>query len=370
MKKLKIVYIGSFNAHYVWPYIDYFCKMGHDVSLISYDQCEVDGSANCAIYDVSFGANARRKWTKWKYLFSAIKVRFLLKKIKPDIVHGHYATSAGVICLLSGFHPFIISVRGSDLIGSLRSWIWRQLLFLVFRKSEYVHTVSEQLTREAQVLGVNKKNCFTLSQGVDTEFFSFTAHTEIASRPLVLICTRRLEEIYDSETIIRACKIVLDFGIPMKLIFAANGGLETELKSLTRSLEIESFVSFLGGFKNKDLPLILSEASIYVSASLWDGTSVSLLEGMSSGLFPIVSRIDSNKSWLIEGETALMFEPGNHIELAESIIRIYGDECLMISAIEKNRECILDKANRTKNMKILEGVYYKISKLEDSLFLS
>ena len=32
----------------------------------------------------------------------------------PDILHAHYATSFGLVAALTGFHPFIISVWGSD----------------------------------------------------------------------------------------------------------------------------------------------------------------------------------------------------------------------------------------------------------------
>ena len=42
----------------------------------------------------------------------------LLKKVlqeeKPDILHAHYATSYGLVAALSGYHPFVLSVWGSD----------------------------------------------------------------------------------------------------------------------------------------------------------------------------------------------------------------------------------------------------------------
>ena len=39
-----------------------------------------------------------------------------IAQFKPDVVHAHYATSYGLIGALSGFHPFVISAWGTDVM--------------------------------------------------------------------------------------------------------------------------------------------------------------------------------------------------------------------------------------------------------------
>lgn len=46
---------------------------------------------------------------------------------------------------------------------------------------------------------------------------------------------------------------------------------------------------------------LLNQGDILVSTSSEDGTSVSLLEAMGSGAFPIVMDIPSNREWITPG---------------------------------------------------------------------
>ncbi|MCK7522826.1 MAG: hypothetical protein MZV64_36675 [Ignavibacteriales bacterium] len=51
------------------------------------------------------------------YTFKAVnKVKKLLS-FKPNAFYAHYASSYGLIGALSGFHPYIISMWGSDVFG-------------------------------------------------------------------------------------------------------------------------------------------------------------------------------------------------------------------------------------------------------------
>lgn len=366
MRKLNIAFVASGRNQFIRPYLNFFQQQGHQVSLISYDSFDTARSSAYPIHDVSSGANARRKGTKWRYIIAGLKTRRLLKRLKPDILHGHYVTSSGVICLLSGFRPYIVSARGSDLIGSMKSVIWRRILKQVFRRSCLVHTVSDQLSAKAATLGVKRDKLLTLTQGVDTGMFTFKPPSERLQTPIRMICTRTLGEVYDPATIVRACKVLHQAGIPLELTFAAGGDLEETVKELARQTGLEPCIVFKGGYANQDLPDILKVHDVYLSASRWDGTSVSLLEAMSVGLFPIVSRTESNLAWLEDGRTAVMFDCGDHDQLAKAIIRVIRDEKLQRSAVETNRRLVEVRADRTKNMRCLESRYYEILGLINS----
>jgi hypothetical protein len=192
MRKLKIAFVSSGTNDFIKPYLNYFQHRGHEVYLLSYDSRDIGSSLPCPVFDISFGAHGRIKSSKWRYLLGAVKARGILKKIKPDILHGHYATSSGLICLLSGFRPYLISARGSDLIGSMDSTLWRTILRLVMKKSALVHTVSDQLSAKALKLGVPESKLITLTQGVGTQAFAYQVPTESLRSPVRLLCTRAL----------------------------------------------------------------------------------------------------------------------------------------------------------------------------------
>lgn len=360
VRKLSIVFVSSGTNNFIIPYLDYFQSRGHQVSLISYDSRDAESSLNCTVYDVSFGAHGRRKSSKWRYLLGGVKAGRILRSIKPDILHGHYVTSAGTICLLSGFRPFVVSARGTDIIGSMGSVFWRILLRRIFSRSSMVHTVSDQLTEKARQLGVPETKLLTLTQGVDTERFCFQPPPDETGSAVKLLCIRALGDTYDPATIVRACKLLDGEGFDYTLTFAAGGRIEEAVKAMVSELGLEHRIRFMGGYANADLPNILHHHDLYVSASRWDGTSVSLLEAMAAGIFPVVSRIDSNLAWLEDGRTSLMFDCGNEHQLADAILRAAQDNQLRISAIQANRKRVHEKADRTINMKILENKYYEI----------
>lgn len=347
------------------PYLDYFTSRGHKIYFFVLG-LPIAVKCDSQIFDISYGAKSRTFLTKWKYFLAPIKLRKILKEIKPDILHGHYATSAGVAALLSGFRPFIISARGSDLLMRSKYFFWRKLLQRIFRKSALVHTVSDELSKKAQSLGVPDEKILTLTQGVDTNLFAFKPRDTICS-PVRLLCTRSLREYpYKLMDILNACLILNRRDIDFKLTFAAGGPMENELKRFASEMGLSNKINFLGGYDNSSLPNIMNEHDIYLSASLWDGTSVSLLEAMSCGLFPVISRTKSNCSWIKENQTGLMFECGKVEELAAKIIQAISDKNLFRTAIETNRRVIEEKADRQKNMKILEDIYYKLSSVKDS----
>lgn len=136
--------------------------------------------------------------------------------------------------------------------------------------------------------------------------------------------------------------------------------MEQDLRNYVRDLSIHEKVKFLGGYHNSELPKLLESHDIYISASSWDGTSISLLEAMSVGLFPVVSLIESNLEWLEDNHTAKLFEHQNSGQLAESIIYVMQNPLFAQAAILKNRAVVENKADTKNNALILRDFYYKI----------
>jgi glycosyltransferase involved in cell wall biosynthesis len=115
-------------------------------------------------------------------------------------------------------------------------------------------------------------------------------------------------------------------------------------------------VNFTGKVHNDDLPEILGRHDVFLSASLWDGTSLSLLEAMAMGLFPIVSDIKANAALLRHNVDGLLHKVGDADDLAKCIMQLYEHPQLAAGAARRNREKVIESANRQKNMKRLERI--------------
>lgn len=351
--RICFIAVGTFN--HIGPYLEYFKQAGHEVCFVSLSP---GPERPVPTYNLGLGGKYSGTRDKWKYPLSMLRARKFVKQLKPDIVHAHYATSAGLTALVCGFHPAVVTVHGSDLMTGIKSVIWRVLLRKIFRFADCVNVVSDDLGEMVLSLGIDKEKIEILTLGIDTQRFCLTQRAKIKKyRSLRLVCTRRLEPVFDHETIIKALALLKEKGIIFEMVFAGNGSLLGVLKEQISELGLDDCVSFMGKVPNENLPQLLRRSDVYLSASLWDGTSLSLLEALASGLFPIVSDIKANSAWIKDGVNGFLHKLGDAGNLADCILRLLGEPEIAENAGPYNRKKVEEKADRNKNMKRLETVY-------------
>lgn len=355
---MRICFISLGTFMHIGPYLDYFRQAGHEVIFISLSPSPERGVPTC---NVGLGTKYSETAGKWKYPISMIRARRLLKRLQPDIVHAHYATSAGLTALVCGFHPTVVTVHGSDLTLGIKSRIWRPLLRRIFEHADCVNVVSEDLAKMVLSLGTETKKVETLTLGIDTNTFSFVERqAPDPSRGVRLVCTRRLEPVFDHQTIINALGLLKEEGITFDMTIVGDGSMRDTLKQQVHTMGLDGRVSFSGRVPNDALPEILRRHDVYLSASLWDGTSLSLLEAMAMGLFPIVSDIKANAAWLHHNADGLLHKVGDARDLANCVMQLCSNPALAVDAAGGNREKVVCLASRKANMKRLEQIYEKL----------
>jgi glycosyltransferase involved in cell wall biosynthesis len=80
-------------------------------------------------------------------------------------------------------------------------------------------------------------------------------------------------------------------------------------------------VNFLGEVDQSALPSVYRSADLYVSPSRVDGSSVSLLEAMASGIPVCVSDIEGNRQWIAD-DRGLSFPVGDVGRLASILTAV------------------------------------------------
>jgi len=352
---MRICFISLGTFTHVGPYIDYFRGAGHDVNFVSMSPGPERGVPT---YNVGIGRKYSESEGKWKYPIGMFRAKRLIKRLKPDIVHAHYVTSCGLAALICGFHPTVVTAHGSDLTVGIKSRIWRPLLRRIFEFSDCINTVSADLQDMVESLGISSDKIETLTLGIDTERFLPVDRTQIGKPGVLrLVCTRRLESVFDHRTIIDALILLKEEGLRFEMTFFGDGSLLGELTQRVKEVGLDDSVNFEGRLGNHDLPEVLSRHDVYLSASLWDGASLSLLEAMSMGLFPIVSDIQANSAWLQHNVDGLLHKVSDPDDLAKCILQSCSHPELAAGAVRRNREKVVESGNRGTNMKRLEGIY-------------
>lgn len=101
---------------------------------------------------------------------------------------------------------------------------------------------------------------------------------------------------------------------PAHLTILGDGLCRSELEALSRRLGQERRIAFTGAVG--DVTPYLKEADVYVSTSVSEGMSNALLEAMSSGVMPVVSRVSGADELVEEGVSGFLFTPGDEMALA------------------------------------------------------
>jgi L-malate glycosyltransferase len=367
---MRLCFIAEDSIH-IKRWLDYFAQRGHDIHLIFTlpldDKEEYD--SRIKIYQlVRF---LPKFWKLTRYLNGVIwlfQIRKLIKKIKPDILNCHYITFDGYYGVASGFHPLVLTAWGSDiLITPKNSIVHRILTRISLKKADSIIALSFSMTGEMIKLGASKERIQEILIGVDTNKFKPSESLNIRHNigildtvPLI-ISTRKLEFLYDVGTLVRAIALVAKDIPEIKCIILSEGNQKENLIKLVESLKVRDNVIFLGKIPHNELPNYLAMSNIYVSTSLSDGASNSLLEAMATGLAPIVSDIPANRVFIEEGKNGFLFPIKNHEILAEKLLSLIKNKETRDIFGKLNRDIVLDKADYYKEMAKINSLYKKLT---------
>jgi len=93
----------------------------------------------------------------------------------------------------------------------------------------------------------------------------------------------------------------------LRLVIIGDGPCREELEALAKDLKILDMVTFTGAIPNHEMPPYYAACDIYITASLSDTNSISMLEAMATGL-PVLHRFDElNKGQVQNGVNGYIF---------------------------------------------------------------
>jgi glycosyltransferase involved in cell wall biosynthesis len=141
------------------------------------------------------------------------------------------------------------------------------------------------------------------------------------------------------------------------LTVAGDGSLRSELAQRAERSIARRAIVFVGGVDHRRMPALLGDNHIYVSLSLSDTTSVSLLEAMACGLFPVVSDIPANREWIEHGVNGCLVPVRQPMKLAQTVIDAWKDRALRENARRRNIETIRTRAEWGSNMRAVHDLF-------------
>jgi L-malate glycosyltransferase len=294
--------------------------------------------------------------------------RKTLAEIRPDIVHAGWVYSSGLIAALSGFRPWLLMPWGSDVqVMPYQSYGRRIVARYVFRQADMITCDCQAVKNDiVRLSGYSADRIVIAPWGVDLhQFRPMSQLSSIRSQlgwehSKILIVTRQLRSLYGIEYLISAMPRILAAEPQVRLLVCGDGPLEMALRNMVGQLSLESVVHFAGFVPNHLLPGYLNAADIYVSPSLEDGSSLSLMEAMACGLPSVVTDIPAVLEWVKHGHNGYVVPKCDVEGLASAVVSMLRNASSRAKMGNAALATAQLRADWDKNFRTVEEIYHHL----------
>lgn len=311
------------------------------------------------------------RWSNFPALFFSL--RKVLRELKPDIVQAGPLQTAAFLAALNGFHPLAAMPWGYDLLKDAESsTLYRWITRFVLRRAQVLIGDCQAVHDKAVEFGVPTERVYAFPWGIDLERFHPGSANEFRARhgwqnSFVVLSLRSWEPVYGVDVMLRgfarACQEISAGGEPapdLRLLMLGGGSQASLVHRIIQENGLQERV-FLGGqVRQEDLPMMYHAADLYLSAAHSDGSSVSLMEALGSGLPVLITDIPSNREWVTQGKEGWLFPDSDDRAVADCIVRAARMKTEALAAIRANSRARAEqRANWKDNFQVLLAAYQR-----------
>jgi L-malate glycosyltransferase len=225
--------------------------------------------------------------------------------------------------------------------------------------------VRRHLEREEGVPAGRIQLCYN---GIDLEAFSPSGAPRPADLPrdaFVIGVVSVLRPEKGLPTLLRAFARVRQLRASMKLAIVGDGPMLESLRSESDALGIREDCVFAGS--TNQVRDWLRAIDIFVLPSLSEALSNALMEAMACGCPVVASNVGGNPELVRNGETGLLFEPGDAAGLAATLQVLIEDESLRWRLVEAGASFVRSRFSIRSSAQRMGEIYERLIKSTDSL---
>jgi glycosyltransferase involved in cell wall biosynthesis len=327
---------------------DFPAMTGDDRPLLS-----LAGRGLTLIWREAFGIRVTR------FQDAALRRHLCREKVEAVLAEFGYAgASVSDACHAAGV-PLIVYFHGNDAFK--QKWLaqYQAAYQRMFATVAAVIAVSRDLEQRLADLGAPRDRLFYNPCGADTSLF--TGADPGASPPTFLSVGRFVDKkaphltLLAFREVVRACP-------EARLILVGDGVLVEACRQLTRALDMEKTVDFLGVQSPAEVAALMREVRAFVLHSVTtsdgdvEGTPVAILEAGAAGLPVVSTRHAGIKDVVIHGETGFLIDEGDVQGMACYMVELARDPGLAARLGQRAREHVCENFSMEKSLTTLWGI--------------
>ena len=361
---MKILLLSDANSIHTIKWVESLKAKRFDISLFSLfmptqDIKEKYEHINVKIIspDLKSKINDLRKpnLSKLHYFKSFPVLRKTIKTFNPDIVHAHYASSYGILGVISMFNPLIVSVWGSDLyFFAEKNFIYKSLFKAVIKKSDRVCSTSNAMI---EILNekYKKTDVNLIPFGINTNKF---VPNQKSKKTFTIGTIKSIEDHNGIDCLLDATKILVSkYKIKLKVIIVGSGSMMKKMQEKSALLKIDKYVTFTGFVNHEKIIDYFNQLSIFIAVSTRESFGVAVLEAGALGIPSITSDVGGLKEVNKNNRTGIVIKANNPKKLADSVITLYKDKHLRARLGKNARQRVVKNFNWDDNVNKMISLY-------------
>jgi glycosyltransferase involved in cell wall biosynthesis len=354
---MRIAFLAHIRSVHARRTARWLAARGHRVDFITAHPGHLEG---VHVHSLGHGEDVPSRALSFARL--AMRLRALVREIDADVLFVRFATTYGFLAALSGFHPYLLQVTGSDIL--VRTPLQRFLLQWTARagvkRADAIAATSRLLADQADRWTAGTRRTHLIPEGVDLRRFEPAATR--AEEGYVVGSVKTLKPIYGIEYLIRAFPKVLEEIPEARLLVVGDGPSRRDLEGLAASLLPAGSYEFAGRVPHDDVPGWLARMDVLAMPTLYESFGVSALEASAMELPVVASAAGGIPEAVRDGETGILVPPGNPPALAKALIQLGRNPSLRLQYGRAGRRLVEAHFDWQKNMTAMEDLVQRLAR--------
>jgi glycosyltransferase involved in cell wall biosynthesis len=292
----------------------------------------------------------------------AVRFAYEMEQQAIQHVHAHFAYHSAVVALI--VHrlteiPFSFTARGSDVQSDAH------MLKEKVDAADFVISVSEynkEIILRKCGAGVDKK-IHVIHGGVDVDRLSPRPERG-PGKQLRILCVARFEEVKGHTSLIEACKVLKERGLPFECRLIGDGPLVPQIENQIKQLGLSNEVLLLGPqpydkvieqFSHTDVVVL---ATAPTASGKREGIPNVLKEAMACGL-PVVATASGGIPELVDESCGIFTRPRDPAAIADALELLYDQPVIRRQMGIAGREKIVREFNLNLSTAMRAELFYR-----------
>lgn len=351
---MKLLILADINSSHTKKWVEGICSSGIEVGVFSLREATEDWVNKYPNLSVFPSKKPARFIGKLGYLKQISTVKQIVMSFQPTIIHAHYATSYGLLGVLSRHPRLFISVWGSDVFEFPKtSFLHKALLKYILSKAEKLFSTSRIMAKETKKY--TSKSLEIIPFGVNTS--QFFPKASMLQNQLTIGTVKTLDHTYGIDRLIKATILLKNKFPNLHCHIYGNGPLKEEFEQFIYNNNAEKYITLMGSIPHQEVVNAVNEMDVFCNLSRRESFGVAVLEALACEVPVVVTNVGGLPEVVVHETTGLICDE-NLKDIVKNIEKLLKNNENRQILGENGRKWVLKHYNWEANLAQMVSFYY------------